>query len=131
MGYTHYWTTHRQATPDEWSTLMKQAVRVLNLAKKAGIELGDWKGEGFPLISDQKICFNGRAPDDFETFSITPSPSEFEFCKTGRRDYDAVVVAILELAKAQGFLTWRSDGDPEDHAQGLKFAKSALAARSA
>ena len=124
MGYTHYWTVSRPFTDAEWTSVLVAVKTAISRGKDAGIEVAGWDGEGKPQVDAEKISLNGKADDSFETFTIERSASNFEFCKTGRRDYDAVVVAILMMVSGMpdSPLTWRSDGDADEHDAGRELA---------
>jgi len=132
MGYTHYWTVSRPFTDAEWTSVLVSVKTAISRGKDAGIEVAGWDGEGKPQVDAEKISLNGKADDSFETFTIERSASNFEFCKTGRRDYDAVVVAILMMVSGMpdSPLTWRSDGDADEHEAGRKLANGFLIAEA-
>lgn len=114
MGYTHYWKSTRPFTDCEWSGFTRTVRSIINHARRDGIGVAGWDGSGPPQIDSEAVRFNGRGPDDFETFSIHRALQDFEFCKTGRRPYDAVAVAVLIAAARHnpGF-SWSSDGSAE------------------
>ena len=136
MGYTHYWRQTRAFTPSEWARL-KAAVR--GIIARTAVPLADGMGQGAPVINGDRVWLNGAEPDSFESFIIARDPEALaddyqrdthaqrgywlEFCKTGWRPYDKVVVACLLAAShiCEGF-TWSSDGDREDHAEGERLA---------
>lgn len=66
---------------------------------------------------DNRIRFNGVDDDGHETFLVDKSPSSnWEFCKSARKPYDAAVgccLIILKNANPKKF-TFRSDGGYED-----------------
>lgn len=108
MGYTHYWD-HPDITPAEWHVLMAD-VRLI--VRASDVPLAGPMGTGILEITPAEIAFNGVDPDDYESFVLTPESTDFDFCKTARRPYDAVVGAVLLVAYATvtGFSV-RSDGD--------------------
>ena len=90
MGYTNYWTNKRAFTDDEWKRVKDEYEWLKEM------------GEG--IIIDQtkltsEIVFNGNPKDeqDHETFYINKANvyDGFNFCKTARKPYDAVVATIL------------------------------------
>jgi hypothetical protein len=74
--------------------------------------LADGQGEEgtVPDISDDCIWLNGVGEDSHETLAIGTGET-WNFCKTARKPYDTVVVAILSYLHDQGAITWRSDGE--------------------
>lgn len=123
MGYTHYWS-HNGFTPEQWAQLQRAARTIAKRSKAQGAPLGDWQGAGRgPSIDASAISLNGRKGEGFETFMLASTPEEFGFCKTGRRPYDAAVVAILTVAaRINSGFTWRSDGDESEHSEGRAMA---------
>lgn len=73
-----------------------------------------------PEVTKDHIWLNGDDKDDqgHETFGIKVDDSEFNFCKTARKPYDVVVVAICIYLKSLGIFDWSSDGDVKDHKEG-------------
>lgn len=76
-----------------------------------------------PVFSENLIRFNGVGDEGHETFVVTPSARDFEFCKTARKPYDTAVVAILCLLHHHTEIEVSSDGVPEDWWRGLEFAR--------
>jgi len=69
---------------------------------------------GRPIINDKKIAFNGVGEDGHESLVIHKVGCEFEFCKTARKPYDEVVVAVLKVAReVNPWMELSSDGGPE------------------
>lgn len=116
MGYTHYWSGRADATPE----LLDQIHDVID---HSYVTLADGLGgELLPTVDETEIWLNGsdELGEASETFMITFGEDSGGFCKTGRRPYDEVVVAILILlARHCPEFTWSSDGDTEDHADGM------------
>ena len=116
MGYTHYYDGLA------CNAEMAQAVAdIVDHAKAHGIGIRGGGGYGEPVIVDCLICLNGDADKgyDHETFYVPaqPDPSDFQFCKTARKPYDAVVVATLIWAilnDAENAYKIGSDGTWED-----------------
>lgn len=128
MGYTHYWKNSTPASAADWLQFTAAASRVIHRARYVNkIKLACWNGTGAPVVNNSEVGFNGRDPEAFESFRIARGDSASDFCKTGRRPYDAAVVGVLIVAAhtLPGF-SWSSDGDPEDHAEGLRLAQYAL-----
>ncbi len=111
MGYTHYYKGKVVLNP---ATLLK-VNRIIQTAEAQGTEVCGWDGEGKPEVTAEKISLNGTSVDDLghESFIVTPG-SDFSFCKTARKPYDAVVGAILILlAELNRGFTVSSDGEWE------------------
>ena len=137
MAYSHYWNFKNKVAPKDiegGEEKFKNAVALFKecLAECGGktrypnwgedrfekvvpMKLGNGVGEGEPIITDTKICFNGCAKDgeDYETFAISVDDGEWDFCKTGRMPYDtAVCLALLSFKEIFGDdFEYRSDGD--------------------
>jgi hypothetical protein len=115
MGYTHYW--EGSFTDAEWKLMRDSARKILELTD-VPVQF-DCDEPGDPVIDDEHIRFNGVGDDDgHETFMLTKSGA-WTFCKTARKPYDEVVVAMLLAADdiAKDF-SWSSDGSGYDFAQG-------------
>ena len=129
MGYTHYWKTSRSLTDKEWKAIQTNARKILRVAQEDwGIALSEeFDINRTPIVNDTEIRFNGYADEGHETFLITRAPTEFSFCKTANKEYDAPVVAILNSIQyiALDAFGWRSDGWLSEHADGLKLLKQA------
>ena len=133
MGYTHYWTFKKKVSDIENGAekfknavaLFKQGIEKLRESGKQDLDgnvldytklLGNGIGEGEPIIEDDKLIFNGKQPDDYETFAITLDSKDFDFCKTARCPYDVFVcLALLCFENAFG-------DDIEVHSDGLRHA---------
>ena len=133
MGYTHYWTFHRNKTKD--NTNFAKAVEEIkkiyaNLPKRtksAGgyyanhhVKIMDGVGKGVPEFTATSVCFNGNAKNgtDHETFSIDFNiDTGWNFCKTARKPYDLLVCcSLIAFAMNLGktIFTFSSDGNVDD-----------------
>jgi hypothetical protein len=85
-----------------------------------------------PEFSADTIHFNGKEPDDYESFVLNPGASSFEFCKTQFRPYDRLVCAVLIAAKHRlgDGIEISSDGDWSEWADGLALYIAAFPDRS-
>jgi hypothetical protein len=142
MGFTHYWTRTLPVNPEKWAELNRITTEIVRLVEgkkttTAGgyysdkpVKLARRKGKN-TFAGDiftnnaEKIAFNGIGELSHETFYL-PGPESndadaWSFCKTARKPYDVVVVAVLTAANSLGILTWSSDGDPADHVDGIKL----------
>lgn len=112
MGYTHYWD-HRGFTDEQWQKLV---TFTQNLISETEITIVNGHGDlgSSPEINDRRICLNGEGDDSYETFALTKAEQDFEFCKTQRRPYDEIVVAIMRKAmEINPNFNPRSDGGIE------------------
>jgi len=119
MGYTHYWDRPKKNSGSAYmfGQLALDAKKVIAQAEKEGIRIRDGQGEGEPNFNEGFFAINGDAnahtPDGrdlaHETFYWEgiptiqewrkDEPTYFDFCKTARKPYDAVITAILIRAK--------------------------------
>lgn len=137
MGYTHYFKT-KKVSQEKFKELVQTAKKLHdNLPKfstSAGgyyttdpLSIRDGLGEGKPEFSNNMIDFNGNASLDLdhETFRIE-NKNENSFCKTARKPYDLLVVAVLIAASQITGLTFSSDafnqdGSCDDLQDGIDF----------
>lgn len=121
MGYTNYWENHREFTADEWNALCSITKSIIKQAKLQGIDIvreyDDHRppqidrDTGIPLAHGFYIRFNGKDDDGHETFCLSRGKTSFDCCKTARKPYDAVCVAILLTAQQiNDKFSFRSDG---------------------
>ncbi|KAF7868495.1 hypothetical protein EAF04_005026 [Stromatinia cepivora] len=112
MGYTHYWKVTNQT---KWTEIWPQLIRDANLIIKTledSAPLLDEKDNYHLPTTSHGIRINGK--NSHEDFILTEHKSSgFNFCKTARKQYDAVVAAILMRAKmlAEDAFSLSSDGD--------------------
>lgn len=112
MGYTHYWNT-KKSSPEAFEKFSKTVAELINLVD---VSICGPYGDGDAVLSKTEVAFNGDSSlgEDFESFSITFGIDASDFCKTGNRPYDKVVVAALIVAKEYGIVSsWSSDGGEE------------------
>lgn len=154
MGYTHYWNQGRNLTKAEWLTVATDVRAILTYAQhECDIALAGPMGEGgtAPEVNDKHISINGVGDDCHETFFINrvirKKPryagecTDWGFCKTARKPYDAVVTALLcylsTVTRREdpathepivGTEAWSvsSDGFGSDFLVGLDLARKAL-----
>lgn len=128
MGYTHYWKIEQKPAKQEWERFTDTCREIFHTAVKDGIQIQyESDQERAPEASSDRVRFNGKGAEGHETFYIEPEVEAFEFCKTARKPYDTVVVAVLMAAEAllPGF-EWSSDGDGQDFEAGRELALKAL-----
>lgn len=124
MGYTHYWDSV-DFTCDEWQRI-KKAARLITNRSLVIVQYED-DDKRPPQIDDKMIRFNGVGDEGHETFLIKHTKNEWSFCKTARKDYDEIVVAVLiAISIICPRFNWRSDGYPDDHAEGVALYNKAL-----
>jgi hypothetical protein len=111
MGFTRYWNVRADV---DAARLVEAGRRMGELVRASEVPLAGGDGTGEPVLESEtgKVRFNGVAAleQDYETFAWPPDLVDgmrasddpdwvFEFCKTGRLPYDAVVVACLDVAQ--------------------------------
>ena len=133
----YYDLTGKRLTDEEGELFFKILGNVLENAKKLDISICGPDGLGEPIITTEKVVFNGdasleEAGDDFvlEPESFFKPYSHFSkrerffcFCNTENKPYGIVVNAVLELAEALQYVTNvatdREDIEEEDRGSGL------------
>jgi hypothetical protein len=125
MGYTHFWYQKEGEYPlDQWRAFVNDFKKLLPHFEQFLEKTGDDK----LTLDDDVVCFNGKGDESCETFifqrkmiitewnkSLPDKDYSFNFCKTGRRDYDIAVCCSLILAKSYfNDLIVKSDGDESD-----------------
>lgn len=121
MGYTHYFSG--LCCTEKLANFTKKAVELSDVSIRGGL------GEGEPVITAEKIWFNGDMSknEDYETFWImdhVPEDEEINFCKVSDMPYDEVVTAVLLAAiklNTPGSENIRSDGKIVDWSEGIKL----------
>lgn len=108
MGYTHYF---KMDVPLEITKLQRTMIEEV-LKENEGVlanGVGDIGTE--PQFDAKVLSFNGVGDESHETMYVEfGKKSDFEFCKTARKEYDmAVCKILLILALSKGF-NFRSDG---------------------
>ncbi len=141
MGYTHYWTFKKdnsKHTEEKYQLALRQCQRIIrrwNKEVKAIDEKNPHRLSGYSAHTEiaqyKGIKFNGTQENGHEDFVLRETYGEngpFNFCKTARKPYDAVVVACLvtlnHYLKDNVIVT--SDGDKSDYLSGLILAKKVL-----
>ena len=130
MGYSHYLENKQDCPPQEWQKITDafkrlQAAAIINNDPLLIQEESD--SASAPGVDETGIWFNGIEDAGHETFHLTRVGSyRFNFCKTARKPYDRVVVAVLCLANFFAPEVWNidSDGDQEDWKAGLALART-------
>jgi len=124
MGYTNYWYQHEDFTEDEWMKI-KIFYHGLNTVHGGGFLQGADHIMQDETSNGNHIQFNGTKGQDYETFTLNKVANTnsdyggdvaFNFCKTNRNPYDAMVWALLSYARyVKGnrdmFVCRNDDGD--------------------
>lgn len=129
MGYTRYWKVNKyDKFSDEFMTAVKDAIWYAENKCRPRIKIGDINGEGKAEITPHYIAFNGDASvdNDYESFVIECTEPQFNFCKTARLPYDAVVNAVLRIARDYGYVYDVSSDGPNDNARAKRIYKYAM-----
>lgn len=137
MGYTHYWNRRQNLDKQTFGILIHLAHDVITAAEEKGLALN-------ADLNDAHITLNGSGEESHETFHFPrvmtlhdwQRPNEndlyFDFCKTARKPYDVVVVALLILIvslwndKYRNHVTVHSDGMVSDWQEGYDLLMEAM-----
>jgi len=124
MGYTHYFTKAGTSKGDSlcFEMFARGARTIIDYAKKYDhIKIGELE------ISDEVVRFNGVGEDSHETFYWSINSDGFDFCKTARKPYDAVVTAcLIHLKDVYGDLVdIGSDGSWSEWTLGARLYQNA------
>jgi hypothetical protein len=148
MGYTHYLYRAPKLESAAFARFRDEAATLLTaldaeLRAEGSGGLAGWDGKGRPEISEERVAFNGVAPEDYESCVIerererTPTDRaedddiDFSFTKTAYRPYDRAVIAVYAIA-ADHFgeqASLSSDGDDEAIDAGIATAERILGRR--
>ena len=133
MGYTHYFTKAGTTRDDalRFEMFARGARRIIEYATTYdNIQLADGMGEilGGYEITDTLVSFNGYGADSHETFSWDAEGTGFNYCKTARKPYDAVVTAcLIHLKDVYGdAVSIGSDGYWSEWQDGARLYRNAL-----
>lgn len=130
MGYSHYFENKQDCPPEDWEKITDafkrlQTTAIINNDPLLIQEESDRTSA--PGVDETGIWFNGIEDDGHETFHLTCVGSgRFNSCKTARKPYDRVVVAVLCLANffAPGVWDIGSDGTDYQWQDGLALART-------
>jgi len=130
MGYTHYWRINNEINQDVFRAVADDVKKACKLAKeKFGLEV-KWESDSrkAPEFSSEAIRFNGIDEEGHETFLISQTDRNFNFCKTARKPYDILVTAslcILHFHASRNSLDVgvSSDGTAGEWGDGLNLAR--------
>lgn len=109
MGYTRYWKRTEEKITDDF---IKEVNKIIKEAARLGIAIRGWDGKGNPVLTNERISFNGNGNAEYdlshESF-VLDEEIGFNFCKTARKPYDYVVRNVLQLAWEHGLVEEVSD----------------------
>ncbi len=132
MGYTNYY--YRKPTLDatKFASFSEDVAKII---KAAPCKIAGGLGKGKPTVNATSVWFNGKGEDSHETFDISQTETGrvnedglvFAFCKTARKPYDIVVVAVLTALKYHfgNEVKVSSDGDLSDWEAGMRLFEQA------
>ena len=132
MGYTHYWNITQPITAYEWADICTSAITYCTRSSvpvhiETSMHMPAPYGKETKRIQSQ-IKIEGIDEAGYETFLLYPYEyvGEFACCKTGRRPYDEIIVAVLNRAaeRCPEKFFWKSDGNWNDHEAGLTLQYS-------
>ncbi len=61
MGYTHYWKREKEIDQKDFVNIVDDFRRILPKIQEAGVILADGHGQGQPVISYDRVWFNGSS----------------------------------------------------------------------
>ena len=131
MGYTHYWDgVPSNVTPKQWNTFAANVQKIIDTTRiKLSWEYDQtsrpaYVGQSNPDTPNSAyVRFNGLDDNGYETFVLDETD---QFCKTARKPYDTVVVAVLTLAHHELGLQVRSDGSCAEWQNGVRMLNRVL-----
>lgn len=145
MGYTHYLNRRPELPASDFAAFAAEARTLLRdidaiIKRDHGTGLAGPLGTGPVVVTDEMVSFNGAEPSEYETchvariierddyIHIDEQGRAFSFCKTGRRPYDAAVIAIYALAVDHfgDAASFGSDGGDEAIEEGRALASKLL-----
>lgn len=99
MGLTHHWHRPTELPTEAFRAAVDDCRR---LFEAAGVDLAGFDGTGTPLLTAERIVFNGAAPAACEPFEVAAVEFDrrgrqefFGHCKTEHLPYDLCVRAAL------------------------------------
>lgn len=130
MGYTHYVTTKRKTTDQEWNEICNDFQHLLTTNILIGgptIQL-EYDDPRPPRIDQSFIQFNGAGDSGYETMILERNPGARSFCKTIRKGYDIYVKALLIFAynAAPTAFGVTSDGTIEEWEKAQEWVNSVM-----
>ena len=109
MGFTHYWS-HNGIKDEQWADVCRFAADAIELRKDI-IRDGSGQPDSVAYVGEDSVHFNGAEEEAHEDFFLSKE-AQSQFCKTERKPYDVVVVAVLLFCYAHvDNFGLSSDGD--------------------
>lgn len=121
MALSHYMSVKAEATvllPGYWAEFMADVRKILNEARRQGLELRGPEGYGLPQIDEDGVCFAGKIPHTHHDFLLfrelgpvrEPHDEHFTFWKTHKHPYEIAILAVLlRLASHDSNVEIRTD----------------------
>jgi hypothetical protein len=133
MGYTHYFSRNSYSNnPVLFAEFARGARKIIAFAvgKDEGIKLTDGTGaiNYDRAVGSDEVWFNGVGDEAHEAFNWEAVGNGFNFVKTARKPYDAVVTAVLIHLKDvyRDAVEISSDGDWSEWSAGVTIYEKAL-----
>lgn len=136
MDYTHYWIRPVEIDKEIFKTIKGEMEIAI---ERLPVVIGNGTGNGKFKPGNDCVIFNGYGDDSNEFFYFpqkgaaielyTDRPFNekrvLEFCKTGKKPYDLVVMVCLLIAKwhLKSDIIIHSDGDSQDWEAGFNAYK--------
>lgn len=123
MGYTHRFPRQKDPTLKQWGNFIRDARKLIAYVKQQHIVAINAK------VKDFYVDVNGVGADACENLLLLPIGADvFNFCKTARKPYDVVVVALLCIYDntCPGSRRITSDGWRDELLDGSRLATVAL-----
>lgn len=125
MGYTHYFRSNLNNQTDRlpaeqlrWDIAYAEAEKIAR-ASRSRLEEEECES-AYDAILVRGDCETLIIP------RLVGNLRDFDFCKTRRYDYDAVVTAVLAVMAETGIITVSSDGFRRDWDEGVELASKIL-----
>lgn len=128
MGFTHYIKSPKGFTDSQWEEFCKGVAEIF---KNSAVPLAGPLGEAGtdPIISENRISFNGLIPNEYETCQVLKEVNKFNFCKTQFRPYNNIVCMVYNLAKkCNPSIEISTDGDLDENGDIIELDMVALEA---
>lgn len=118
MGYTHYYQQGSIPSQALFDNFTYHVSELLEMAWDIDLDIS---------IEPDYLSINGVGDESHETFIIRRKDLTWDFCKTARKPYDAVITAVLILARYTfPDFSVSSDGDWEDWSIGREIFTSVI-----
>jgi hypothetical protein len=128
MGYSHYWRPKKEPTDQQWQNILdgfKKLQALALISRDVPIQL-EFDDSSPPQKDEYCISFNGVGDYGHETFYLARVSTGFNCCKTARKPYDLMVMAVLLLMHRYAPRAWdiSSDGGERDWLPALALVNS-------